>query len=160
MFRRTGAAVRGHSLDSDLRTPSRISRITGNRLIRTNPFLKISIAEKAAENPSSPRVVTPFPTPGHHNASPEKASFEDLRRYQLHLVASGTGTPNVNHTATALRFLFIVTLRKPQIVSRLPFIREPPKLPIILSPEEVARLLDAAPASSTGGAECRLRRGM
>ena len=93
-------------------------------------------------------------------ASPDKANFEDLRRYQLHLVASGAGTPTVNHTVTALRFLFIVTLRKPQVVIRLPFIREPRKLPIVLSPEEVARLLDAAPASSTGGAECRLRRGM
>jgi len=39
-----------------------------------------------------------------------------------------------------------VTLRKPQVVIRLPFIREPRKLPIVLSPEEVARLLDAAPA--------------
>ena len=78
-------------------------------------------------------------------ASPDKANFEDLRRYQLHLVASGAGTPTVNHTVTALRFLFIVTLRKPQVVIRLPFIREPRKLPIVLSPEEVARLLDAAP---------------
>src|SRR6516162_10085020 len=77
-------------------------------------------------------------------ASPDKANFADLRRYQLHLVASGAGTPTVNHTVTALRFLFIVTLRKPQVVIRLPFIREPRKLPIVLSPEEVARLLDAA----------------
>ena len=77
-------------------------------------------------------------------ASPDTANFEDLRRYQLHLVASGAGTPTVNHTVTALRFLFIVTLRKPQVVIRLPFIREPRKLPIVLSPEEVARLLDAA----------------
>jgi integrase/recombinase XerD len=37
-------------------------------------------------------------------ASPEKASFEDLRRYQLHLVASGAGSPTINHTVTALRF--------------------------------------------------------
>jgi len=79
-------------------------------------------------------------------ASPDRASFEDLRRYQLHLVASGAGTPTINHTVTALRFLFIVTLRKPQVVIRLPFIREPRKLPIVLSPEEVARLLDAAPS--------------
>jgi integrase/recombinase XerD len=79
-------------------------------------------------------------------ASPDRASFEDLRRYQLHLVASGTGSPTVNHTVTALRFLFIVTLRKPQVVARLPFIRQPRKLPIVLSPEEVARLLDAAPS--------------
>jgi site-specific recombinase XerD len=47
---------------------------------------------------------------------------------------------------TALRFLFVVTLRKPQVVIRLPFIREPRKLPIVLSPKEVARLLDAAPS--------------
>jgi integrase len=79
-------------------------------------------------------------------ASPDRASFEDLRRYQLHLVASGAGSPTINYTVTALRFLFIVTLRKPQVVIRLPFIREPRKLPIVLSPEEVARLLDAAPS--------------
>src|SRR6266568_5455943 len=78
-------------------------------------------------------------------ASPDRARFEDLR-YQLHLVASGTGTPSINHAVTALRFLFTVTLRKPQVVARLPFIREPRKLPIVLSPEEVARLLDAAPS--------------
>jgi integrase/recombinase XerD len=78
--------------------------------------------------------------------SPDKASFEDLRRYQLHLVASGTGAPTINHTVTALRFLFTVTLRKPHVVARLPFIRQPRKLPIVLSPEEVARLLDAAPS--------------
>jgi site-specific recombinase XerD len=94
-------------------------------------------------------------------ASPDRASFEDLRRYQLHLVASGAGSPTINHTVTALRFLFIVTLRKPQVVIRLPFIREPRKLPIVLSPEEVARLLDAAPQSQAqGGAECRLWRGI
>jgi integrase/recombinase XerD len=79
-------------------------------------------------------------------ASPDRASFEDLRRYQLHLVASGAGSPTINHAATALRFLFLVTLRKPQVVARLPFIREPRKLPVVLSPEEVARLLDAAPS--------------
>ena len=78
-------------------------------------------------------------------ASPERASAEDLRRYHLHLVASGTGTPTINHSVTALRFLFTVTLRQPQLVARLPFIREPRKLPVVLSPEEVARLLDAAP---------------
>jgi site-specific recombinase XerD len=78
-------------------------------------------------------------------ASPEKATFEDLRRYQLHLVASHAGVPTINHAVTALRFLFTVTLRKPEIVGRVPFIREPRRLPVVLSPEEVARLLDAAP---------------
>jgi integrase/recombinase XerD len=78
-------------------------------------------------------------------ASPDRAGFEDLRRYQLQLVASGVGAPTINHAVTALRFLFLVTLRKPHVVARLPFIREPRKLPVVLSPGEVARLLDAAP---------------
>ncbi len=78
-------------------------------------------------------------------ASPDKASFEDVRRYQLHLVTSSANAPTINHTLTALRFLFMVTLRKPDVVAQLPFVRQPRKLPVVLSPEEVARLLDAAP---------------
>ena len=77
--------------------------------------------------------------------SPGEASFEDVRRFQLHLVSSGAGVPTVNHALTALRFLFTVTLRKPEVVVHLPFIKEPRRLPVVLSPEEVARLLDAAP---------------
>ena len=78
-------------------------------------------------------------------ASPDTASFEDVRRYQLHLVSSGAGVATINHTLTALRFFFMVTLRKPDVVVQLPFVREPRRLPVVLSPEEVARLLDAAP---------------
>jgi len=85
-------------------------------------------------------------------ASPDTARFEDLRRYQLHLVSSGAGVPTINHTLTALRFLFMVTLRKPAVVLDMPFVREPRRLPIVLSPEEVARLLDAAPGLVEGGA--------
>jgi integrase/recombinase XerD len=77
--------------------------------------------------------------------SPAEASFEDVRRFQLHLVATGTGVPTINGTLTALRFFFTVTLRRPATVADLPFIKEPRKLPVVLSPEEVARLLEAAP---------------
>jgi integrase/recombinase XerD len=77
--------------------------------------------------------------------SPGEASFDDVRRFQLHLVTSGAGVPTINTALTALRFFFTVTLRKPAVVADLPFIREPRKLPVVLSPEEVARLLDAAP---------------
>src|SRR5713101_2221039 len=63
--------------------------------------------------------------------SPNRASFEDLRRYQLHLVATGAGAPTVNHSVTALRFLFMVTLRRPAVVIHLPFVREPRRLPIV-----------------------------
>jgi integrase/recombinase XerD len=53
--------------------------------------------------------------------------------------------PTSHHSLRALRFLFLVTLRKPAIVLDMPFVREPRPLPVLLSPQEVARLLDAAP---------------
>jgi integrase/recombinase XerD len=77
--------------------------------------------------------------------SPDTASFEDVRRYQLHLAASGVGVPTINQTASTLRFFFKVTLGRPEIVEHTHAIHEPRKLPVVLSPEEVARLLDAAP---------------
>ena len=76
--------------------------------------------------------------------SPDTANFEDLRRYQLHLAASGAGVPTLNQTISTLRFFFKVTLGRPDIVERTAFVHEPSKLPVVLSPEEVARLLDAA----------------
>src|SRR6202023_4367517 len=78
--------------------------------------------------------------------SPDTANFEDLRRYQLHLAGSGGGVPAPNQTISTLRFFFKVTLGRPDIVERTAFVHEPSKLPIVLSPEEVARLLDAAPS--------------
>jgi integrase/recombinase XerD len=77
--------------------------------------------------------------------SPDTASSEDVRRYQLHLTASGVGVPTINQTVSTLRFFFKVTLGRPDLVERTTFVREPRKLPVVLSPEEVVRLLDAAP---------------
>jgi site-specific recombinase XerD len=77
--------------------------------------------------------------------SPDQASAEDLRRYQLHLASSGIAAPSLNATVTALRFFFAVTLGRSEFTERMPFVREPRKLPVVLSPEEVARFLEAAP---------------
>jgi hypothetical protein len=77
--------------------------------------------------------------------SPDTASSEDVRRYQLHLTANGIGVPTVNQTVSTLRFFFKVTLGRPDLVERTTFVREPRKLPVVLNPEEVARLLDATP---------------
>ena len=77
--------------------------------------------------------------------SPDTANFEDVRRYQLHLAASGVGVPTLNQSVATLRFFFRVTLKRHDILEHTHFIREPRKLPVVLSPEEVARLLDAAP---------------
>ena len=76
--------------------------------------------------------------------SPDTATREDVRSYLLHLASSGMGAGTVNGTGSALRFLFDITLDRPDIVRRLPVAREPRKAPIILSPEEVARMLEAA----------------
>src|SRR6059058_6511517 len=77
--------------------------------------------------------------------SPDTASFEDVRRYQLHLIASGAGVPTLNQSVSTLRFFFRITLGRADIVNHTQFIHEPRKLPVVLSPEEVARFLDAAP---------------
>ena len=77
--------------------------------------------------------------------SPDTASFEDVRRYQLDLATRGAGVATLNQSVVTLRFFFRVTLRRHDILEHTHFIREPRKLPVVLSPEEVARLLDAAP---------------
>ena len=76
--------------------------------------------------------------------SPDTASFEDVRRYQLRLATSGVGVPTLNHTVSVLRFFFRVTLGRREIDDHTQFVHKPRKLPVVLSPEEVARLLDAA----------------
>src|SRR3978361_2244500 len=77
--------------------------------------------------------------------SPDTASFEDVRRFQLHLAANGAHVPILNHTVAALRFFFRVTLKRSDIIEHTTFLHEPRKLPVVLSPEEVVRLLEAAP---------------
>jgi integrase/recombinase XerD len=77
--------------------------------------------------------------------SPDKASFEDVRRFQLHLAKNGADTPTLNSTVSGLRFFFRVTLKRYAIVEHTTFIHTPHKLPVVLSPEEVGRLLNAAP---------------
>ncbi len=77
--------------------------------------------------------------------SPDTATNEDLRRFQLHLTETGAGTPLVNSTVSALRFFFTVTLDRADAGRHLTVVHQPRKLPVVLSPEEVARLLEAAP---------------
>ncbi len=76
--------------------------------------------------------------------SPDTATPEELRTFQLHLTERGVRPPTVNTTVTALRFFFKVTLDRPETTRRLVFVYEPRKLPRVLSPEEVLRLLEAA----------------
>ena len=77
--------------------------------------------------------------------SPAGASAEDLRRFQLHLVDTGTGPVTINATITGLKFFFDITLGRPELMLKMTHVAVPRKLPVILSPEEVGRLIAAAP---------------
>ena len=77
--------------------------------------------------------------------SPDTATAEDLRLYQLHLTDTGVRPPTINSAVSALRFFFSVTLDRPDVTKPLTFVAEPRKIPVVLSPEEVARFLEAAP---------------
>jgi hypothetical protein len=71
--------------------------------------------------------------------SPDTATAEDVRRFQLHQREHGVGESTIGGTVSALRFLFGVTLERPDLA------RRPRKLPDVLSVDEVGRLLEAAP---------------
>src|SRR5690348_2670357 len=64
----------------------------------------------------------------------------------LHLASIGAHAPKINATVSALRFFFTVTLDRPELAKHLSFMHEPRKVPVVLSPEEVARFLEAAPS--------------
>ena len=83
--------------------------------------------------------------------SPETATGEDIRRFQLHLAEQGVSICTRNRMMTGVGFLFRATLRRPEIADQIEYIAEPQKIPVVLSVEEVRRLLDAAP-----GFKCRL----
>jgi site-specific recombinase XerD len=77
--------------------------------------------------------------------SPDRATAEDLRRFQLHMRSQGASATTMNAAVSALRFFFGVTLGRGDAQAGMTTVREPRRLPVILSPQEVARLLDAAP---------------
>jgi integrase/recombinase XerD len=76
--------------------------------------------------------------------SPDTATAEDLRRYQLYLVEHGMSAISLNVTITGLTFFFKSTLDRPELIRHMHPVREPRKIPIVLSPEEVARLISCA----------------
>jgi integrase/recombinase XerD len=84
--------------------------------------------------------------------SPDTATAEDLRRFQLHQRQSGMPPPSINNSVSALRFFFTATLDRPDLARRLTVVREPLRLPTVLSVEEVALLLQSAPGAKSKAA--------
>jgi len=89
------------------------------------------------------RVVEAFAR--HFGKRPDHLTGEHIREYHLYLLRERKLTPRtVGLHISALRFLFVKTLRRPYLQIDLPYPKVPERLPIVLSQEEVARLIDAA----------------
>ncbi len=81
--------------------------------------------------------------------SPDTATLEDIRRFQLHLAETDVSICNRNRIMTGLRFLFRVTLRRLDLAEEVYHIREPQKLPAVMSVDEIKRLLAVASSLKT-----------
>jgi integrase len=75
--------------------------------------------------------------------SPDQATAEDLRRFQLQMRVEGASATTMNAAVSAVRFFFGVTLGRGDAEVGLTTVREPRRLPVVLSPQEVTRLLGA-----------------
>ena len=76
--------------------------------------------------------------------SPDTATPDDVRLFQLHLIESGASICNRNRIMTGVRFLLRVTLRRHDLAAEVYHIKEPQKLPLVMSPDEAKRLLAMA----------------
>jgi integrase/recombinase XerD len=76
--------------------------------------------------------------------SPDTATAEDLRLYQLHMIDHGTSAVSINNALSGLKFFFEHTLDRPELMRKMQSVRVPHKLPVVLSRDEVARLLAAS----------------
>src|SRR5215510_351787 len=76
--------------------------------------------------------------------SPDTAPLEEIRRFQLHLAETGASICNRNRIMTGLRFLFRVTLRRLDLAAEIYHLREPQKIPLVMSQDETRRLLAVA----------------
>jgi site-specific recombinase XerD len=81
--------------------------------------------------------------------SPDQLTLEDVRTFQVHLVAKGISWPGLNQIVCALRFFYGVTLRRDEIPERISYARQPRNLPEVLSAGEVVRFLEAVPSLRT-----------
>ncbi len=76
--------------------------------------------------------------------SPNTATAEDLRRFQLHLSETGVSNISINAALSGLKFLFEVTLDEPKVMKKMSRVYEARKLPVVLSQTEIAQIIDSA----------------
>jgi site-specific recombinase XerD len=82
--------------------------------------------------------------------SPDTATAEDLRLFQLHQTRIGMQPQSINSAVSALRFFFTVTLDRPDLARRLTVVPQPRRIPAVLSVEEVTRSMSIGYTLSIG----------
>src|SRR5215203_2510738 len=80
----------------------------------------------------------------HFQKAPDQLGKEDVRTFQVHLLTAKTSWSQFNQIVCGLRFFYRVTLQQPDMVTMLPYGKKPKRLPVVLSVEEVAELLETA----------------
>jgi len=78
--------------------------------------------------------------------SPENAEPDDGRHFLQHLIETGTSICTHNRMMTGVKFLFRVTLRRHDLVAEIFSLKEPVKVPLVLSRNEVKPILLLAPS--------------
>jgi site-specific recombinase XerD len=83
----------------------------------------------------------------HYGLSPERLDLEAIRQYQLYLLNERRLSPAyVNQFVSAVKFCYVQTLEMPWGSEMFPHVRQPQKLPVILSPEEVEQFWKHVPS--------------
>jgi integrase/recombinase XerD len=77
--------------------------------------------------------------------SPDQLGVEEVRAYQIHLAGLRQSWSHINQVSCALRFFFGVTLGRQEALARIAIAKEPKKLPVVLSADEIVRFLQAVP---------------
>ena len=81
----------------------------------------------------------------HFGRSPDRLGLEDVRAYQLHLIAQQRSWSHINQTVCALRYFYGITLGRSNAREQIVAAREPQRLPVVRSGEEIVRFLEAVP---------------
>jgi len=108
------------------------------RMIDDMPMRKLSPKTQSQYIPTVRRLAAFL------KRSPDTATADDFRNFQLHLVDGGISAISLNSTITGLKFFFEATVRRAELMNNMQSVHVPHKLPVVLSREEVSRLIAAA----------------
>ncbi len=114
-------------------------------MAETSPLRRRMIEDMTVRN-LSPATQRSYVHAVSKFRSPETLTLEDVRTFQVHLASKGVARASLNQTVAALRFSYGVALGMAEVPERIAYAREPRRLPVVLSADEVVRFLEAVPS--------------